>query len=184
MRTISRHTTLRRGALGFAVAAALCAIPAAAQNPVPPAAAPRAPAAPMACDSNCPMMHQTRPGAPMGAMGHDMGQMGHDMGPMGGMGQMGGAGMMCPMMGGMGMGGGGMGMHGRGMRHMGMGGMGSPHMQGMGMMGGAPDTAAVRDMAEHHAAMTRAYYDALVRKGFTAEQALRIVSAGAPGAGR
>jgi hypothetical protein len=88
----------------------------------------------------------------------------HMMGEGGAM----GGGMMCPMMGGMqGMG----GMHGM----MGMGHMGG--MPGMGPMSGPPDSASVRQAAEGRAAATRAYYEALVRKGFTAEQALRIVTA-------
>ena len=87
-----------------------------------------------------------------------------------------GGGMMCPMMGGMqGMG---------GMQHMGgMQGLGG--MQHMGPLEGPPDSTAVRGMADRHAMMTRAYYDALVRRGFSAEQALRIVAAqGMPGPGR
>jgi len=156
----SRISTLLRAASALTLVAAIQTIPAIAQNPA------AAPAAPMTCDSACHMRM---------------------MGPGGGMGAMGGAGMqggmMCPMMGQMqGQGGMPMGgmhrMHGMGM----MGGMGG--MQGMGQMNAAPDTADMRTMADRHAMMTRAYYEALVRRGFSAQQALQIVSAGMQGPGR
>ena len=114
------------------------------------------------------------PAPPPQPMAHDTaGHMMHMMAPGAGMG-----GAMNPMMGGMqGM----RGMHGmRGMRGM----AGMQGMQGMGPMAGPPDTAAVREHAEHLATFTRSYYEALMRKGFNAEQALRIVSGqGMPGPG-
>jgi len=165
---MSRTSHLLRAASALALLATVHGV-AAAQNPAPAAAPMPAPAAPMTCDSACHarMGH----GAMMGGMGGGAMQGGQMQGGMqGGM-------MMCPMMGHMQ----GMGMMGQGM--MGMGGMqgmdggpGNTMIVRRVEMGGPADTAAMRQTADNRAMMTRAYYEALVRRGFSAAQALQIVS--------
>jgi len=159
----SRSLTTLCAASAIALIATLNVRPAAAQNPAPPAPQPST------CDSAC--HARMMAGGTPGAMGHMQGMSG-------------GQGMACPMMGAM-QGRGGMpgmgGMH----RMQGMHRMpGMPGMAGMGPMAAAPDSATVREMADRRATATRAYYEALMRRGFTSEQALRIVAAQTSPAGR